>query len=140
MFLERREDALELRENGEESGLLSPSRVFLARSRKTDQKNYLAPATQAIEGATKMFILNTYMAITLSISGPMYGGTPPSAPSVIRSPLYYDHFFSAPPNGRTILFLILKKTVNTANGHILKSETVESFIILARLYGHSVEI
>ena len=68
---------------GEESGLLSPSRVFLACSEKTDQKNYLAPATQAIEGATKIFILNTYMTIALSISGPMYGGTPPSATSII---------------------------------------------------------
>ena len=60
-----------------------------------------------------MFILNTYMTIALRISGPMYGGTPPSATSVIRSPCYYGHFFSALPNGRAILFLIKKKTVNT---------------------------
>ena len=51
--------------------LLSPSRVFLARSIKTDQKNYPAPATQAIERATKIYILNTHMVITLSISAPI---------------------------------------------------------------------
>ena len=55
-----------------------------------------------------MSILNTYMAIALRISGPMYGGTPPSATSVIGPPRYYGHFFPAPPNGRAILFLILK--------------------------------
>ena len=71
------------------------------------------------------------MTIALRISGPMYGGTPPSATSVIRSPRYYSQ--TAAP-----YFFWLKKKplirspVNTANGHILKSQTVESFIILPR--------
>ena len=47
---------------------------FLARSKKNGPKTLsaVAPATQAIERATKIFILNTYMVITLSISGWFY--------------------------------------------------------------------
>ena len=51
----------------------SPLCVFCLRSLKSGpNKNCLAPATQTIERASKIFIFNTYMVITLSISGPMY--------------------------------------------------------------------
>ena len=54
------------RRKGEEAS--SPLRVFCLRSLKSGpKKNYLAPATQAIERATKRFILNTYVVITLSL-------------------------------------------------------------------------
>ena len=44
---------------------LRPSRVFFSRAlNKTDQKTYLAPAMQAIQRATKIFILNTYIVVT----------------------------------------------------------------------------
>ena len=54
------------------------------------------------------------------------------ATSVARSPRYYGHFFS-----RAIHFLIKKKPlmwspVNMANGHVLKSQTIESLIISPR--------
>ena len=64
---ERREDArAHDGRKGEEAS--SPLRVFCSRALKSGpKKNYLAPATQAIERATKIFILNTYVVITLSL-------------------------------------------------------------------------
>ena len=55
-----------------------------------------------------MFILNTYMTIALRISGPMYGGTPPSATSLLR-PL----FFGPAKRPRHTFSDLKKKTVNT---------------------------
>ena len=52
--------------------------------------------------------------------------------------------FLSPVKRPCINFLIkkalLQSPVNTANGHILKSQTVESLIILPRYYRHSFEI
>ena len=55
-------------------------------------------------------------------------------------PRYYGYFFWPRQNGHT--FSCKKKTllVNTANGHILKPQTVEPFTISLRLYSHSSEI
>ena len=66
-----------------------------------------------------------------------------TATSVIWSPCYYAYFFS--PSKTAIHFLIKKHPFirskgNTANSHILKSQTVESLIISLHLYGHSFEI
>ena len=64
----------------------------------------------------------------------------PALRPVIRSPSYYGQFFSARQNGHTfhsLLISLQKKPlkgspVNTANAHILKSQTVESLIISQR--------
>ena len=47
---------------------------------------------------------------------------------IIRSPRHYGKFFSARQNGHTFPYnktLLMWSLVNTANGHILKSQTVE---------------
>ena len=66
-----------------------------------------------------------------------------TATSVIWSPCYYGYFFS--PSKTAIHFFIknhpfIRSQGNTANSHILKSQTVESLIISLHLYGHSFEI
>ena len=46
---------------------------------------------------------------------------------IIRSPRYYGHFLSAWQNGHTFTYKkspLMRSPVNTANGLILKSETV----------------
>ena len=55
-------------------------------------------------------------------------------------PRYYGYFFW--PGKTAIHFLVKKKPllVNTANGHILKPQTVEPFTISLRLYSHSSKI
>ena len=60
-----------------------------------------------------------------------------TATSVIWSPCYYGYFFS--PSKTAIHFLIknhplIRSQGNTANTHILKSQTVESLIISLHLY------
>ena len=55
-----------------------------------------------------------------------------TATSVIRSPHYHGQCFLAWQKGNTISYKkpsLIRSPVNTANGHILKSQTVQSFII-----------
>ena len=68
-----------------------------------------------------------------------YSGTPPYVHLVITASFFQPgktsmHKF---PHKKKAL---LQSPVNTANGHILKSQTVESLIILPRYYRHSFEI
>ena len=55
------------------------------------------------------------------------------ATSLIRSPRYYSHVFSAWQHGHTFPYektLLMRSHVNMANSHILKSQAVESLKIL----------
>ena len=55
--------------------------------------------------------------------------------SVIQSPRYYSHFFSAQQNGDTFSYKknpLTRSPVNITNGQILKSQTVDSFMISPR--------
>ena len=57
------------------------------------------------------------------------------ATSLIRSPRYYGHFFSAWQHGHTFSYektLLMRSPVNMANSHILKFQAVESLKILPR--------
>ena len=73
--------------------------------------------------------MNVFLTVCITSILPLYSGTPLMATSVTWSPRYYGHFFL-----RAIHFL-MKKTllrwppVNMANGHVLKSQTMESIII-----------
>ena len=59
-----------------------------------------------------------------------------TATSVIRSPRYNGQFFLTRRKGHTISFKkkpsLIRSPVNTANGHILKSQTVQSLMFSPR--------
>ena len=73
--------------------------------------------------------MNVFLTVCITSILPLYSGTPLMATSVTWSPRYYGHFFL-----RAIHFLMKKNLlrwppVNVANGHVLKSQTMESIII-----------
>ena len=74
--------------------------------------------------------MSVFLTVCITSILPLYSGTLLMATSVTWSPRYYGHFFL-----RAIHFLMKKPLlmwppVNMANGHVLKTQTMESIIIL----------
>ena len=61
------------------------------------------------------------------------------ANSVTRSPRYYGHFVLWAIHFLIKKLLLMWSPVNMANGHVLKSQTIESLIISPPKYSHLFE-